>query len=119
RRYGQISWDGKPGGMVSVSIGNISGFGANHHLRQSLVFVNVATMTQPEAYIGRASELFDENGELTSESTRGFLKTYIEAFAKWVENFHRESSDQFFLAAFSAAFGCRKEISPKYIANSR
>jgi len=90
RPYGQNSWDGKPGGVVSVSIGNISGFGANHHLRQSLVFVNVATMAQPEAYIGGASELFDENGELTSESTRGFLKTYIEAFAKWVENFHRE-----------------------------
>ena len=90
RPYGQNSWDGKPGGVVSVSIGNISGFGANHHLRQSLVFVNVATMAQPEAYIGGASELFDEGGELTSDSTRGFLKAYIEAFAKWVENFHRD-----------------------------
>src|SRR5690606_6675114 len=51
RPYGQNSWDGKPGAVVSASIGNISGFGANHHLRQSLVFVNVPTMAQPEAYI--------------------------------------------------------------------
>src|SRR5690554_7772062 len=85
RPYGQNSWAGKPGGVVSVSIGNISGFGANHHLRQSLVFVNVPTMAQPEAYIGDASGLFDDSGNLTNESTKEFLRTFIEAFAQWVE----------------------------------
>ncbi|WP_256010653.1 NADPH-dependent FMN reductase [Desertivirga xinjiangensis] len=85
RPYGQNSWDGKPAAVVSVSIGNISGFGANHHLRQSLVFVNVPTMAQPEAYIGGATALFDESGNLTNESTRGFLKTFITAFEKWVD----------------------------------
>jgi len=85
RPYGQNSWSGKPGGVVSVSIGNISGFGANHHLRQSLVFVNVPTMAQPEAYIGDASGLFDDSGNLTNESTKEFLRTFIEAFAQWVE----------------------------------
>ena len=84
RPYGQNSWDGKPAAVVSVSIGNISGFGANHHLRQSLVFVNVPTMAQPEAYIGGATALFDERGNLTNESTTGFLKTFITAFEKWV-----------------------------------
>lgn len=85
RPYGKNSWDGKPGAVVSVSIGNISGFGANHHLRQSLVFVNVPTMAQPEAYIGGASEYFDDNGNLTNESTKEFLKTFMTAFEKWVE----------------------------------
>lgn len=84
RPYGKNSWDGKPGAIVSVSIGNISGFGANHHLRQSLVFVNVPTMAQPEAYIGSCSDFFDANGNLTNESTKGFLKNFIEAFEKWV-----------------------------------
>lgn len=84
RPYGENSWDGKPAGVVSVSIGAISGFGANHHLRQSLVFVNVPTMAQPEAYIGGATELFDDNGKLTNDSTKDFLKTYMEAFEKWV-----------------------------------
>jgi len=85
RPYGQNSWDGKPAAIVSVSIGNISGFGANHHLRQSLVFVNVPTMAQPEAYIGNATALFDENGNLSNDSTKEFLKTFIEAFEKWVD----------------------------------
>jgi chromate reductase len=85
RPYGQNSWDGKPGAVVSVSIGNISGFGANHHLRQSLVFINVPTMAQPEAYIGEAAALFDDNGNLTNESTKGFLKSFMAAFEKWVE----------------------------------
>jgi chromate reductase, NAD(P)H dehydrogenase (quinone) len=85
RPYGENSWDGKPAAVVSVSIGDISGFGANHHLRQSLVFVNVPTMAQPEAYIGNAASLFDENGNLTNNSTKDFLRSFMEAFAQWVK----------------------------------
>lgn len=85
RPYGENSWDGKPAGIVSVSIGAISGFGANHHLRQSLVFVNVSTMAQPEAYIGGATELFGDNGKLTNPSTKKFLKSFMVAFEKWVK----------------------------------
>ncbi|EGO64635.1 NADPH-dependent FMN reductase, partial [Acetonema longum] len=48
RPYGQSIWNGKPGAVVSVSPGGLSAFGANHHLRQSLVFLNVLTMQQPE-----------------------------------------------------------------------
>ncbi|GGK89248.1 NADPH-dependent FMN reductase [Rufibacter glacialis] len=84
RPYGKNSWNGKPGAVVSVSIGNISGFGANHHLRQSLVFVNVPTMAQPEAYLGDAAALFDEAGNLTNDSTKEFLRTFMEAYGKWV-----------------------------------
>lgn len=84
RPYGDNSWNGKPGAVVSVSIGNISGFGANHHLRQSLAFINVPTMAQPEAYLGGAANLFDDNGELSNDSTKGFLKKFMEAFEKWV-----------------------------------
>ena len=84
RPYGKNSWDGKPAAVISVSIGNISGFGANHHLRQSLTFVNVPTMAQPEAYIGGAAALFDENGKLKKDSTKDFLKSFMNAFEKWV-----------------------------------
>jgi chromate reductase len=85
RPYGQNSWNGKPAAVVSVSIGNISGFGANHHLRQSLVFVNVPVMAQPEAYIGSCSALFNDQGKLTNEDTNKFLTTFMSAFEKWVE----------------------------------
>ena len=78
-------FSGKPGAVISVSPGALSAFGANHHLRQSLVFLNVPTMQQPEAYIGGAAKLFDESGNLTNESTKEFLRAFVEAFAKWVE----------------------------------
>ena len=78
-------FNGKPGAVISVSPGAISGFGANHHLRQMLVFLNVPTMQQPEAYIGGVAKLFDESGKLTNDSTRQFLKGFIDAYAAWVE----------------------------------
>ena len=86
RPYGENSWDGKPAAVVSVSIGDIGGFGANHHLRQSLVFVNVPTMAQPEVYIGGCAKLFDEKGNLINESTRKFLSDFMSAFESWVES---------------------------------
>ena len=85
RPYGRSAWDGKPGGVISVSPGAIGGFGANHHLRQSMVFLNVPMMQQPEAYLGGAGESFDEAGELKSDRTRKFLQSYIDAYAGWVE----------------------------------
>lgn len=85
RPYGKSIWDGKPGGVVSVSPGAMGGFGANHHLRQSLVFLNVPVLQQPEAYVGGADKLFDTNGKLTNDSTREFLTKYMAAFSAWVE----------------------------------
>ncbi len=85
RPYGQSAWDGKPGAVVSASPSAIGGFGANHHLRQSLVFLNVPAMQQPEAYIGHADKLFDPGGKLVNESTRKFLQDYMQAFAAWIE----------------------------------
>jgi chromate reductase len=85
RPYGHSAWAGKPGAVVSVSPGAIGGFGANHHLRQSLVFLNVPTMQQPEAYIGGAATLFDKEGHPTNEGMRKFFKDFMEAFAAWIE----------------------------------
>ena len=85
RPYGKSAWDGKPGAVVSVSPGAIGGFGANHHLRQSLVFLNVPVLQQPEAYLGGADKLFDERGGIVNESTRGLLVKYLTAFAAWIE----------------------------------
>lgn len=85
RPYGKSVWDGKPGAVVSVSPGAIGAFGANHHLRQSLVFLNVPAMPQPEAYVGGADKLFDSEGKLTNPGTRDFLTKYLEAFAAWIE----------------------------------
>jgi chromate reductase len=85
RPYGQSSWKGKPGAVVSVSPGAIGAFGANHHLRQSLVFLDVPVMQQPEAYVGSVAGLLDAEGKLASEPTRDFLRTFAQAFADWIE----------------------------------
>lgn len=84
RPYGQSVWAGKPAAVLSASVSAIGGFGANHHLRQSLVFLDMPTMQQPEAYVGRAAELFDTNGELSNNDTRKFLQKFIDHYTKWV-----------------------------------
>jgi chromate reductase, NAD(P)H dehydrogenase (quinone) len=84
RPYGQSAWDGKPGAVVSSSPGAIGGFGANHHLRQSLVFLNVPTMQQPEAYIGNVAKVLDNQGRLTDDGTREFLQKFLQAFEAWI-----------------------------------
>ena len=85
RPYGKSVFDKKPAGVISVSPGAIGGFGANQHLRQSLVFLNMPPLQMPEAYIGGADKLFDEGGRLTNSSTREFLGKYLQAFAAWVD----------------------------------
>ncbi|MBC7456671.1 MAG: NAD(P)H-dependent oxidoreductase [Bdellovibrionaceae bacterium] len=86
RPYGQNALNRKPGAVISVSIGSLGGFGANHHLRQSLVFLNVPTMPQPEAYISEAAKLFETSGNLSNESTRVFLTQFMSEFVAWVDN---------------------------------
>ena len=84
RPYGHSAWSGKPAGVVTVSPGAVGGFGANHHLRQMLVFLNMPAMAQPEAYIGGVAKMFDGD-TLSNESTKAFLHSFIDAFAAWVE----------------------------------
>jgi len=84
RPYGKSAWSGKPGAVVSASVGAVGGFGANHQLRQALVFLNVPCLQQPEAYLGNAGTFFDAAGTL-SEQTKPFLQTFINAYAAWVE----------------------------------
>ena len=84
RPYGSSVWNGKPGAVISVSPGAIGGFGANHHLRQSLAFLNVPLLSR-EAYVGNAFSLFNETGELVNEGTETFLRDFGHAFAEWIE----------------------------------
>jgi len=84
RPYGKSAWKGKPGAVVSASPGAVGGFGANHHLRQSLVFLDVPAMPQPEAYVGGADKLLDAHGKLANEGTRKFLQGFMQAFAAWI-----------------------------------
>jgi chromate reductase len=85
RPYGKSAWEGKPAAVISVSPGPIGAFGANHHLRQSLVFLNMPAMQQPEAYLGQAADLFDDTGAIKKPEIRQFLEKFMAAFAAWIE----------------------------------
>lgn len=87
RPYGKSVWTGKPGAIVSVSPGAIGAFGANHHLRQSMVFLDVPMMQMPEAYIGQAATLFNAEGGFTNEGTRDFMGKFLHAYEGWVAKF--------------------------------
>lgn len=91
RPYGHSVWNGKPAAIVSVSPGALGAFGANHHLRQSLVFLNMPVMQQPEAYVGGALRLFDERGELIDQTTAEFVRGFATAFSDWIETVARPS----------------------------
>lgn len=83
RPYGQSVWNGKPCAIISVSIGAIGGFGANHHLRQSLVFLNTPCMHQPEVYLSSVDKLFNEQGQMNNEGTEKFLSQFMQTFEHW------------------------------------
>lgn len=85
RPYGENVWSGKPGAIISQSPGSIGGFGANHHLRQVLAFLNVLTMAQPEAYIGAYHTLIDEKGALNNAGTKEFINSFLAAFKDWTD----------------------------------
>lgn len=85
RPYGQSVLAGKPTAVISVSMGAIGGFGANHHLRQSLAFLNMPMLPGNEAYIGAAHTLFGDDGQLKNDDTRKFLAGFARAFADWID----------------------------------
>lgn len=86
RPYGHSAWSGKPCAVVSCAPGAMGAFGANHHLRQSLVFLNMPVMQQPEAYIGGVDKVIDEQGGFTNPATRDFCRNFMSSFERWIRS---------------------------------
>ena len=85
RPYGQSAFAGKPAAVVSSSMGPIAGFGANHHLRQSLAFLDMPTLQQPEVYLGGVSDSwFDADGRFAKDDTRAFMAKFAAKFSDWI-----------------------------------
>lgn len=82
----QSVWKGKRAGVISVTPYALGAFGANHALRQTFVFLDMAAMQQPEAYISTVKDLLDDAGGLKDARTRAFLGKFMKAFAGWVDN---------------------------------
>jgi chromate reductase len=86
RPYGQSVWDKKPAAIISASPGSIGGFGANHALRQSCVFLNMPVMQQPEAYLSNVGDdKFDADGCLKEGPLKDLIMSLAGAFHDWVD----------------------------------
>lgn len=84
RPYGESAWQGKPAGIVSVSIGAPGGAMAQQHLRNVLAYLDMPTLNQPEAYIQHKDGLYDADGNI-GEGSRDFLQGWMDAYVAWVE----------------------------------
>lgn len=80
RPYGKSVWNAKAGAVVSHSQGALGGFGANHHLRQSLVFNDVQTLQQPEAYLSHIQKIITNDSEPANEDSQAFLLSLLTSF---------------------------------------
>jgi len=90
RPYGKSVWNKKPAAIISASPGAIGGFGANHQLRQSCVFLDMPVMQQPEAYLGHVNDdSFDADGYLKDGPLKDLVAKIAHAFHDWVDMIHR------------------------------
>jgi chromate reductase, NAD(P)H dehydrogenase (quinone) len=75
----------KPVAMMGCSPGPVGTTRMQYHLRQVMVFVNAHPLNKPEVAIGNAAQRFDANGNLTDETTAGFVRQLLEALAAWTQ----------------------------------
>lgn len=75
------------GGFKLQSPGNLGGFGANHHLRQTLTCLNMPVVQNPEAYISGSAKLLGEDRKINNEGTIQFLQTFVDAFVELIKKY--------------------------------
>src|SRR5690606_27130236 len=85
RPYGKNSFTRKPSAVIGTSPGAIGTAVAQQSLRSVLSFCNSPQMNSPEAYIQFKDGMITDDGEVTVESTREFLRTYMAEFATFIE----------------------------------
>ena len=85
RPYGHNLWNKKPAAILGASPGSTGTFGAQHHLRQSLSYLNMRVMGQPELYFGFADKAFNKNGELINDKSKELIVNFFNEFSDWIK----------------------------------
>jgi chromate reductase len=86
RPYGKSAWSGKPAGIVGVSVGAMGTAMAQQHLRNILAYLDVPTLGQPEAFVHAKEGLFDQDGNIGTDS-KAFLQTWMDRYVAWVKKY--------------------------------
>ncbi|KAF1718897.1 NADPH-dependent FMN reductase [Pseudoxanthomonas wuyuanensis] len=84
RPWGANSFAGKPGAAIGISVGATGTGMAQQHLRNVLLYLDIALMGQPEVYVQNKDGLFDDDGNIGNEGTRKFLQGFADRFVAWV-----------------------------------
>lgn len=84
RPYGKNAWSGKPVGVIGTSTGAAATSMAQQHLRNVLVFFDMPTMNQPEAFIQWQDGMVGDDGKF-NERTAGFVQKWANTYAAWVK----------------------------------
>jgi chromate reductase, NAD(P)H dehydrogenase (quinone) len=87
RPYGQSAWTGKPAGIVGASIGAIGTAMAQQHLRNTLAYLDVPTLGQPEVFLQVKDGFFAPAGEIANPGTKQLLQGWMDKYAAWVKRF--------------------------------
>jgi len=90
RPYGDNAFDGKPVAIMGASVGMLGTARAQYHLRQSLVFLNLYPLNQPEVMVPLAQEKIDQNGRVTDQKTREKIKELLEALVIWTRKLKKD-----------------------------
>jgi chromate reductase len=85
RPYGQSAFAGKPAGVIGISVGAPGTSMAQQHLRNTLAYLDMPTLGQPEVFIQMKEGLFDAKGAIASEGTRKYLQGWVDAYVAWVK----------------------------------
>jgi len=85
RPYGDSAWTGKPVAVMGASVGMMGTARAQYHLRQTFVFLNMHAVNQPEVMISNAAKRFDEQGNLTDETSRKLIQQLLQELVRWTK----------------------------------
>lgn len=93
RPYGDNAWNDKPAAIMGASIGGNATARAQYHLRQIMVFLDMHPINQPEVMIGNCADKFDENGELTDETTKKYIAKLLENLVAWTRRIEQPKGE--------------------------
>jgi chromate reductase len=83
RPYGKSAWQGKPAGVIGMSTGAAGTSMAQQHLRNTLAYLDMPTMAQPEAFLQAKDGVFDTNGDLSADTAK-FVGKWLQRYCEWV-----------------------------------
>jgi chromate reductase len=85
RPEGNNKWARKPVAVVGCTPYMLGAFGAQNHLRQVIMYLDMYILQQPEFYLGKAAEKFNAEGELTDKETKDLIEKFWKAFIGWIK----------------------------------